>query len=396
MALFELDLEGNLVAANPAMVRLFKCASERDLLESSRRGKLFANPEARRSRLEKLHCDHGLRNCKVSARTRDGRLLDLLETVTLVRDERGRPVGYQGSAVDISTILRLSTQLTYDATHDALTGLTNRNGLERALDDWLQSMADGEGGHALCILDLDQFKVINDTFGHAAGDELLRQLAAELGSRVSDRDVLARVGGDEFALLLRKRDAREAALIASNLLKTIRDFRLAWDGRNVDITASIGVVVIESPGQTVGEILGAADAACYAAKEKGRNRVQCQDGADQTVSRRLTEMRAVIELKHALQERRLVLYRQRILPLQAHAGDELRFELLVRMLDSSGGLIQPGQFLPAAEKYNLAPEVDRWVLEAFCEWLSKTDGMSDGSSTGPSIYPAIRSAAMSL
>ena len=377
VALFELDLDGHLSAANAAMFRLFGYSTERALLEADKRGALFASREDRVLWLEKLRSEGTLVNYKKSMRTRDGRLLELVETTALVRDERGKPLGYQGSAMDVGAVFRLSGQLTYDDAHDTLTGLANRGGLERVLKDWLDAMTGGHESHALCYFDLDQFKLVNDTFGHAAGDELLRQLAADLAARVGDNNVLARLGGDEFALLLRNRDARQAGAIANNLLKRIRAFRLPWGAREVDITASIGVVTIDDASLSVGEILGAADAACYTAKEKGRNRVQFQGGADQTVSRRLTEMRSVIELKHALQENRLVLYKQAIYPLQTHADGELRFELLVRMIDSSGDLLQPGQFLPAAEKYNLAPDVDRWVIEAFCDWFRNTEGVQD-------------------
>lgn len=368
-AIFELDLEGGLVSANPAMVRLFEYESEDELIEAHRNGSLFANPEERSTWFEKLKREGRVVKYRKSMLTRSGRRIELQDTTHLVSDDTGMPVAYQGTASDVSEIVALARQLSHEARHDALTGLPNRRAFEGRLRQIIEG-APRHDSHALFYLDLDQFRVINDTLGHAAGDELLRQLGAELRGRLNRRDLLARIGGDEFAVLLRDRGTSHIAAIAGKLLNLIREFRLQWEGHSVGVTASIGVVPIDPSTVSVSDVLGAADAACYTAKEKGRNRVHIQESNDKTVSRRISEMRSVIELKHALQEGRLVLHQQPIIALRADLDTDERFELLARMIDSDGNLLHPGQFLPAAEKYHLSSQVDQWVVESFFEWLA--------------------------
>lgn len=372
VAIFELDLAGNLVSANPAMIELFGYSTEEEFVQANRNGALFVNPKDRENWLAKLKKDAIVVNHTKSMRSRDGRRIELQDTTYLVHDESGKPIGYQGTATDVSAIIALTRRLSHDATHDWLTSLPNRRAVEKKLA-YLMDPAKNtrRGTHALCYFDLDQFRIVNNTFGHAAGDELLRELGASLKARIGSKDTLARLGGDEFALLLRDRDTKQAIAVANDLLRWIREFRFSWNDHYVDISASIGVVLIHPASGSISDVLGTADTACYTAKEKGRNRVHVQESNDKTVSRRVSEMRSIIELKQALQHDRLTLYQQPIVPLRPDLGREDRFELLVRALDEDGGLLQPGQFLPAAEKYNLSPKIDQWVVESFFKWLSQ-------------------------
>lgn len=391
VAIFELDLEGRLISANPAMVKLFGYETEAEFLEANENGALFVDPAARVGWFKKLQQAGRLAGHRKSMLTRTGCRIELQDTTQLVYDEVGDPVAYQGTATDVSEVVALTRRLSHDAYHDALTRLPNRKALERSLRRLIDSTRAKQGTHALCYFDLDQFRVINDTLGHGVGDEMLRQLGAELASRVGERDTLARIGGDQFALLLRNRTPQQAAEIANDLLNIARDFRISSQGNSVGVTVSVGVALIDDSTTSVSDVLGAADAACYTAKEKGRNRVHIQESNDKTVSRRISEMRSAIELKHALQEGRLSLFHQPIIPLRKDLGSEERFELLVRMTDSEGRLVHPGKFLPAAEKYHLSTQVDHWVIESFLEWLMKRP------STAPSLgYGAVNLSGLTL
>ncbi len=267
---------------------------------------------------------------------------------------------------DITEARALSQQLRFQAAHDALTGLVNRREFENRLERALKSAGDGRSQHAVCYLDLDQFKVVNDTCGHVAGDELLGRLGRVLAHQVRRQDTLARLGGDEFGVLLENCSMHVAERVANALRRCIEDFRFAWENQVFGIGASIGVVAIEGRGQTVSSILSAADAACYAAKDRGRNRIHIYHEGDVELARRHGEMRWVTRIQTALEENRFELARQRIVSLPAAAGTDTHYELLLRMRDEDGNLVLPESFLPAAERYNLSVKLDRWVVkEAF-------------------------------
>ena len=269
---------------------------------------------------------------------------------------------------DVTQARALSQQLRYQATHDALTGLVNRREFEVRLQRLLESTEGGQGEYALCYMDLDQFKIINDTSGHVAGDELLRRIGQELAKQVRQQDTLARLGGDEFGVLLVDCSMQEAERVANALRRTIEDFRLAWKNEIFEIGVSVGVVPIRGHGQTISDILSAADTACYSAKERGRNRVHLYHEGDLELTRRHGEMRWVTRLQSALEEDRFELVRQDIVAVSDTSSDKQRYELLLRMRDESGSIVQPGTFLPAAERYGLSVNIDRWVVrEAFKE-----------------------------
>lgn len=275
---------------------------------------------------------------------------------------------------DVTETRRLTRQLEYDATHDALTGLINRAEFERRLRRALISAQQYGTRHALCYLDLDQFKLVNDTAGHAAGDELLRQINTVLSGMFRERDTLARIGGDEFGLLLDNCPLERAHLIAQSVVSNIREHRFQWEGRSYQIGASIGLVPITADTQDTAQLLTRADVACYIAKELGRNRVHLYQQEDNETTQRHGEILGAAGLRDALDEGRFRLHYQPIMPLNATDPSPVRYEALLRIVqpggqEADGELVMPGAFVPAAERYGLMGAIDRWVIqEAFSEY----------------------------
>ena len=263
------------------------------------------------------------------------------------------------------------------AFHDSLTELVNRAQFEQRLKEVAQSADGSAEAHALLYLDLDQFKLVNDSCGHLAGDELLRRLARRLQRLVRDSDTLARLGGDEFGVLLKHCGLATAKQIAEGLLDNIKRYCFVWDDRSFRVGASIGLVRVDG-GQSAQDLLSMADMACYAAKDLGRNRVHVYMEGDVELSRRRTEMAWVQRLQSSAEENSLLLYRQYIQGLQ----DGIRHsELLLRMRDEEGRIIQPERFIPAAERYSLMSEIDRWVIRHACKLVSANAGSIDGGIT---------------
>ena len=257
------------------------------------------------------------------------------------------------------------------AYHDHLTGLVNRHEFDRRLQEALRSAREAEETHVVLYLDLDQFKVINDTCGHQAGDQLLSQLAVVLCDKIRSHDTLARLGGDEFGLLLEGCPLEQAQQIAEELRKTVANFRFVWEDKTFSIGVSIGMTPITADARGVAEVLSAADVACYAAKDKGRNRVHVYLEGDSELQHRHNEMRWVARIKEALEKQRFVLYRQPMLSLKADTSDRLHSEFLIRMLADDGNIILPGAFIPAAERYGIMTLIDRWVLKTVIEHLAE-------------------------
>jgi diguanylate cyclase (GGDEF)-like protein/PAS domain S-box-containing protein len=262
---------------------------------------------------------------------------------------------------DVTESAALTQRLSFQASHDTLTGLINRTEFERRAARVLASAREDQSEHALCYLDLDQFKLINDTCGHAAGDELLRALGASLQSRLRQRDTLARLGGDEFALLIEHCTLDQAWSIAHELCETVRNFRFTWEGTPFSIGVSIGIAALTSADGDVADVIRAADAACYMAKEQGRNRVHVFRPHDDELAERRAQGDWVARLKRALDEDRFRLYCQPVSRL-AEEGGRAYHEILLRLVDEDGRLIDPGAFMPAAERHHLMPAIDRWVL----------------------------------
>ncbi len=266
-------------------------------------------------------------------------------------------------ATDTSEQRRLTERLRYQAAHDGLTDLCNRREFERRL----QLALDSRVGHmatmpfVLLYIDLDQFKVINDVSGHMAGDQLLVQLAHAMRRQLRPGDLLARLGGDEFGLIAFDVDASEAQALAEELRRCVEGVTFVWQGRTYTVSASIGMVMIDREGCTLKDLLAWADAACYLAKEAGRNRV-CWYREDEDTSRRHSEMEWVNRLRWALEQDRLLLDYQEVLPLSPDGTAPVHLEVLLRLREEDGGVVMPGAFLPAAERYGLMPAVDRWVI----------------------------------
>jgi len=263
---------------------------------------------------------------------------------------------------DTTELAVLTHRLSYQATHDALTGLVNRHEFEARLELALSDSRHGGTEHALCFLDLDRFKVINDTCGHVAGDELLKQLGARLRATTRESDTVGRLGGDEFGVLLEGCHLQQALEVAENLLKMVRDFRFAWGDKVFDVGLSIGLVPVTADCGSITDVLSSADSACYVAKDLGRDRVHVFEQDDLTLARHKGEMQRLQEIRHALEQDRFDLYQQPLQCLDADGGAGRYYEILLRMRERRGGLVAPGAFLPAAERYHLMPEIDRWVV----------------------------------
>jgi diguanylate cyclase (GGDEF)-like protein/PAS domain S-box-containing protein len=292
---------------------------------------------------------------------RRGQELAIQDSAAPIRDRAGNLIGAVMVFHDVSKERRLHRALHYQASHDALTGLINRrefeNRLTAAVDNARQEV---HCRHALLYLDLDQFKLVNDTCGHPAGDQLLKQITGVLQSRVRMGDTLARLGGDEFGILLQSCSLDQAMRIAESLRQAIRDFRFIWQDGVLEVGVSIGIVEITSETPTVSNAMSAADVACYSAKDLGRNRVQLYKPDD--VPERHREMHWVSKLARACDESRFELYYQPIVPIGVPAYEREHFELMLRLRDESGVLVTPAEFIPAAERYNVMQSIDRWVV----------------------------------
>ena len=293
---------------------------------------------------------------------RDGSSIAIEENAAPIRNRKGHVIGGVIVFHDVSAARSMAQRLTWQATHDSLTGLINRREFERLTEAAIATTQNADKQHVVCYLDLDQFKIINDTCGHPAGDELLKQIAALLQSKVRVSDTLARLGGDEFGLLLDGCPLDRARLIAADLLSAVSEYRFHWEGKTFSIGVSIGLSVVGLHGNNRAEVLSAADSALFAAKKQGRNRVFVYHSADVDLANHKHQMNWVTRIQQALEQERLTLYYMRYLPLKTGPDAGVHIEVLLRMIDEKGGLILPGSFLPAAERYNLMPAIDRWVI----------------------------------
>jgi len=262
---------------------------------------------------------------------------------------------------DVSPAKKLAAEMSYQASHDLLTGLMNRAAFEARLDTVLAT-TDPKSTGVVMFLDLDQFKVVNDTCGHAAGDQLLKQVTELLSQEIRKQDTLARLGGDEFAVLLESCPLEPALRVAETMRQRVSEMQFVWEGRSFQLTVSIGLVPFTAHQYTRSDVLRVADSSCYVAKEAGRNRVHVYDDADTAVATRNDELDWFSRLQKALTEDRFVLYAQRIASIQENGGGYESVEVLIRLLDDEGKIVAPMAFIPAAERYGLMPSIDRWVI----------------------------------
>ena len=299
---------------------------------------------------------------------RDGNELYIESCASPIRDGSGMVCGGVLVFHDVSESRELNRKLSYHASHDILTGLVNRREFESRLERALKSARAREASFALCHIDLDQFKIINDNCGHSAGDALLGQVGALLKSKIRWRDTVARLGGDEFGVLLESCSIEEAIRNAEALREAIRNYKFIWEERTFRLGASVGVVPLSAENEDVASLMSAADSACAAAKENGRNRVYSFQENDIDLMRRRREMQWAARINNALEDSRFEIYRQVIQPLQV-PDQGLHYELLLRMRDEAGKIVAPDQFITAAERYGLTPNIDRWMIEHALRWL---------------------------
>jgi diguanylate cyclase (GGDEF)-like protein/PAS domain S-box-containing protein len=329
--------------------------------------------------------------------SRDGHAYGIEESAAPIRDDRGQVLGAILVFRDVSEQRRMGREMSFRATHDPLTGLLNRSEFERRMQQQWQEAQLDEVSHTLMYIDLDQFKLVNDACGHAIGDQLLKQVAALFRDCVRTHDTVGRLGGDEFGVLLAHCTVDQARRAAQKMCDAMDDFRFVHEGRRFRVGASIGLAPLDQRWTSIAQAQQAADTACYAAKEAGRNRVHAWYDTDQALQARQGETQWATRLEQAIEDNLFVLHAQRIIPLKAE-GQGLHAELLIRLRGPDGKLIPPGAFLPAAERFHMAPRIDRWVLrEAFrvldmqFEALGHVDTISinlSGQSIGDSSFHA--------
>jgi len=287
---------------------------------------------------------------------------------------RGRDGTVHGMIVvfhDVSQIRAMAQQLAWQASHDSLTGLVNRREFERRLAELIETARTQRREHALLYMDMDNFKAVNDTCGHNAGDELLRQLTSIMMTRMRGSDTLARLGGDEFGALLESCPLEQAVRIANAMRETVREFRFVWEDKTFNVGVSIGLVPINAESGNLNQVLAASDACCYEAKKQGRDRVQVYRPDVPGSGARHEELELVSQITRAFELGQFRLYRQRIAPLHPGPLREPHYEVLIRMLDSAGNPVPATGFMPTAERYNLLTSIERWVVSSLVEFLSR-------------------------
>ncbi|WP_341326521.1 EAL domain-containing protein [Methylotuvimicrobium sp. KM2] len=300
-------------------------------------------------------------------RKKTGQLYWAQQSIAPMLDSDNRVTNYVAIQEDVTEILAQRDMITYQATHDPLTDLINRTEFDRRLKRIINTAKTKGSTHVLCYLDLDNFKIVNDTCSHTAGDELLRQISRQLSTLIRNRDSLARLGGDEFAILMEHCTLEQAQATAERIRQHIERYQFRWDDKSFRIGVSIGMVTIHAENGGFDELLKRADIACYIAKQDGRNRSHVFTESDQACIDYRNEAAWPEKIEQALSHNRFRLYRQRIVALKSIEGDH--YEVLLRLQEDSGKIIAPNAFLPAAERYQLAASIDRWVIQQVFNWM---------------------------
>lgn len=367
-AIIATDERGRITFMNPAAERLTGCEAVQaagklleeivSLVDESDR-RLLADP-VHQALVSGAPVSLGRRALLLSRSTGGERSIEL--SASPVRNEAKEVVGAALLLHDVTELRGLARQMSYQATHDALTGLVNRREFERRLEEAIERGHRGDGQHVLCYLDLDRFKLVNDTSGHLAGDSMLREVAKLLRDAVRDSDTVARLGGDEFGMLLIGCPLEKARQIADDVCRSVGDYRFVWKDRIFNIGASIGLVEISRESGMLEELLAAADSACYVAKKQGSGRVAVYSARDEALARHSGEIQWLQRLQGALKENRFQLYHQVIVPTHGSDGGPAT-EVLIRLRDENGQELPPAEFMRAAERYRLMGLVDRWVVQ---------------------------------
>lgn len=361
--------EGELLSVNPAMWQLFGYESEDDMLSSvSSTNDFYAEHVERDVLIGELRANHTVLGREFRGLRKDGS--EFWFSLSCQLHEEGEQTFLYGSIFDVTERKQSNISLEYLATHDSLTGVNNRREFERQLQSQLAIPLSTDSPLTVLYMDLDQFKVVNDTCGHKAGDALLQQLATILDEVVSDKGLLSRLGGDEFGVLMTETGADQAFVLANKLLNAVSDFRFMWENKVFSLGLSIGLVERSATIDTPEQMMSMADAACYIAKEQGRNQIHRYSSQDVSTKRYENELNWLAYINEALESDNFVLYYQHYQPLHELAAGH-RYELLLRMQTADQGLVPPGAFLPAAERYSLGAKVDRWVIHHYFQWLNE-------------------------
>lgn len=362
-------LNGQLLQVNRAMSALFGFDNEQQILEQVKStSEFYADPGDRELFLGELQKDTHVLGKELKGRRKDGSEFWFSISAQRIPDKKGTQKFIYGSVLDISQRKKNDFNLEYIATHDALTGIYNRQEFENKLHQALVLAQNQQGELTLLYIDIDQFKVVNDTCGHKAGDLLLKQLADMLSKLVAKQGILARLGGDEFAVLLEGDHSQMAYMLANKILNGVQEFRFTWEKQIFSLCVSIGQVSWLPEIKNSEQLLSMADSACYMAKERGRNQIHTYSANDQHMLRYESELSWLSKIQIALQSEGFELFFQKYLPM-TKVENGYHYEILLRLRGSNDELILPSEFLPAAEHYNLAPRVDRWVIETYFQWL---------------------------
>jgi diguanylate cyclase (GGDEF)-like protein/PAS domain S-box-containing protein len=292
-----------------------------------------------------------------------GRSILVDGSITRIHEKENSSEGYLMTLRDITEMRRMSETINYQASHDSLTGLSNREEFSFKLSEILGSLKTSSDRHALVVIDIDRFKVINDTCGAMAGDDLLRQIASHIQSNISRKDISARIGGDEFAIILKDCEPDDSINVAKRLKDAVESRKFVWQTSAYPVTLSIGIVPLSQESDSIHAVLASADDACHLSKEEGGNRVSVFHAKDTKFLKRRGEMEWISKINRAAEENRFVLYQQTIAPLNASLDLRPKAEVLIRLVNEDGSIARPGDFIPAAERYNLMPLIDRWVIK---------------------------------
>lgn len=322
------------------------------------------------SKIQMCFQNHGsISEWEVCKLRKDGSQLWVRQTTRAI-DHPTEGITLLSVSEDITKEHELHERLSFEAMHDPLTGLLNRRAFDKRLQQSIERLTIDGTGHVLCYIDLDQFKLINDTWGHLAGDKLLRHLAEVFHKQFRHTDTFARLGGDEFGVIMEGCSLEQGVHTIETLRRDIAELSFRWtNGESFNTTASIGVVAITDPQIDINTLLSNVDAACYIAKEGGRNRVHVHTHGDKAVTDRHEDMQAAMLINKGLEEKKFLLFYQPIVPCRPSKHDGLRYEILIRLENEQGVIMPPGTFLPAAERYNLAAKIDRWVISYYFSWL---------------------------
>lgn len=353
-----LSLDGTVFTVNPAFRRLFGF-TEQDVLPRTAADLTHPDDEPPDDG-PLLRGETDFAESERRYLRKDGSEIWILRSVSLMRDEDGKPAYLIVQFQDITARREAEDRLRYNATHDELTGLLNRSAFEQKLQDALVESREVGIRHALAFLDLDRLKIINDSAGHAAGDALLRGVAGALPSYLRRGDIIGRLGGDEFGIILLGCSLDDATELLERLNAAASAIQFPWEDRRYNVGASIGVTEITPTSRSPSAVLAQADVACLTAKMAGRNRVSIYRPEQSDAVDRHREIAVAAGIEQALKEDRLRLFGQKIVAFSDMAQE--RYEILVRLVDKDGTLIPPSVFIPAAERYNLVGEIDRWVV----------------------------------